>query len=366
MKKDSFITSYGFTSSIIVTVVGIGIFSYPREVASLVGGDVWAITIGAGILNLLLLRFVIKALKVNNFRRITDIVKGNLGSVFGGIIMLLMIIPNIIAISLGMRAFVEVVKMYLLEKTPTEFIILVTILVGIYIVRGGIRSNVKFNEVTLWIMFIPMIVILLFALKMADLSNILPVFRNKPNNYVSALIGAMFSFGGVEVVYLTAPLLKNKEKAYRNIVKSMIFVIGFYILVSILCIAVFTTSENNKLLWPTIAMVRSIEIPGSFIERWDGVVMALWILFYFTTFSNSFTFSSYILSDAVPLKDIRLSTMVIAPFIYIIAMAPTNISELYSAMHSVVPFNMIINLVALPFILIITRRKGVSDKEGVK
>ena len=31
MDKDNYITSYGFIATIIVTVVGIGIFSYPRN-----------------------------------------------------------------------------------------------------------------------------------------------------------------------------------------------------------------------------------------------------------------------------------------------------------------------------------------------
>jgi spore germination protein (amino acid permease) len=366
MEKDKFITSYGFFSTIVVTVVGIGIFSYPRDVASLVGGDVWAITIGAGLLNLLVLKLVIQAIKVNGFRRITDIVRGNLGSFFGGIVLLFMLIPNIVAISLGMRAFVEVVKIYLLEKTPTEFLIFITILVGVYIVRGGIRSNVKFNEITLWVMFIPMIIILLFAIGMADFTNVLPVFRNKPENYFNALVGAMFSFGGLEIVYLIAPLLKNKKKAYKNIITSITFIVFFYTLVAVLCIAVFSTAETKKLLWPMITMVRTIEIPGSFIERWDGVVMALWVIFYFTTFSNGYTYSSYLLSDAVALKDIRVSTMILAPFIYIIAMTPTNISELYSAVHTITPINLIINLVILPFVLIITgRRIRHEEKEEV-
>lgn len=366
MEKNNFITSYGFFSTIVVTVVGIGIFSYPREVATLVGGDVWAVTIGAGIINLLLLKFAVRAIKVNGFRRITSIVRGNLGGLLGGIVMLAMIIPNVAAISLGMRAFVEVVKMYLLEKTPTEFLILITILVGIYLVRGGIRSNVKFNEIALWVMFIPMVIILLFAIGMADFTNVLPVFRHKPGNYIDSIIRSMFSFGGLEIIYLITPLLKNKEKANRNIMTSLGFIVVFYVLVAMLCIAVFTTSETNKILWPMIAMVRSIDIPGSFVERWDGVVMALWVVFYFTTFTNGFTFSSYLLSDAVPLKDVRLSTMVIAPFIYIIALIPTNISELYTAIHMVVPINFIVNLIILPFILMITsRRKGCVEKGEV-
>ncbi|WP_163215769.1 GerAB/ArcD/ProY family transporter [Clostridium thermarum] len=367
MEKNNFITSYGFFSTIVVTVVGIGIFSYPREMATLVGGDVWIVTIASGLINLLLLKLVIKAIKLNGYRRITEIIRRNFGTVFGAIVMTLMILPNIASFSLGMRAFVEVVKMYLLEKTPTEFLILVTILVGMYLVRGGIRSNVKFNEIALWIMFLPMLAIILFAAGESNFTNILPVLRNEPGNYLKAIIGAMFSFGGLEITYLISPLLKNKERAFKTLTVSMSFIIAFYVILSVLCIAMFTTAEIKNLLWPTIAMVRTIEIPGSFVERWDGVVMALWVMFYFTTFANNFTFSSYLLSDAVALKDIKLSSLVIAPVIYLVAMIPTNISELYMAISYITPVNLGINLLILPFILIITSRRSILvKKEGVE
>ncbi|MDP4087899.1 MAG: endospore germination permease [Bacillota bacterium] len=357
MEKDNFITSYGFFSTIVVTVVGIGIFSYPREIATFVGGDVWFITIAAGLINLLVLKLAVKALQVNDFKRITVIIRSGFGSVLGGIILVITSAFNITAISLGMRAFVEVVKMYLLEKTPTEFLILITILTGIYLVRGGIRSSVKFNEITLWIMFLPLFVILLFALGEADFSNLLPVLHNRPDNYLKGVASSAFAFGGFEIIYLAAPLLKVKKKAYRNILSSTIFILFFYILVAVLCIAVFSPAETKKLLWPTITLARTISIPGSFVERWDGVVLALWVIFYFTTFSNGFTFSSYLISDGVGVGDIRISSLILVPFIYYIAMMPTNLAELFNIIQVVMPVGFIFNLILLPVLLIIMGRR---------
>lgn len=354
MEKDNFITSYGLFSTIVVTVVGIGIFSYPREMASLVGGDAWAITIGAGLVNIIVLKLVVKALQRNDFQRITVVIRRNFGALIGGIVLFILCVFDIISISLGMRAFVEVVKMYLLEKTPTEFLILITIITGIYIVRGGIKSNVKFNEITMWLMFIPMIAILIFSLGVTDFTNLLPAFHNRPSNYLKAIAASAFSFGGFEIIYLAGPMLKIKKKAYRSILISVIFIVFFYLLITVFCIAAFSVAEAKKLLWPTITLARTISIPGAFIERWDGVVMALWVIFYFTTFSNGFTFSSYLISDGVGVNDIRISSLILVPFIYIIAMLPTNLSELYTSIQMIVPIGFVFNLVILPILLMIT------------
>lgn len=356
MEKDNFITSYGFIATIIVTVVGIGIFSYPRELATMVEGDVWLVTIVAGLINLLLLKLVVTAVRLNGFQTITDIIKARFGSIFGGLILIIMSLPTLFSVSLGLRAFIEVVKMYLLTKTPTEFLLIVTILVGVYIVRGGVGINVKFNEITLWIMFVPAVIIVLFTFKQADYTNILPAFRQDVKSYIYTLPAASFAFTGVEVVYMILPMLRNKKNAIKGIRYSVIFITFFYIVVSVTSIAVLTTSETKNLLWPAIDLIRNIDVPGAFVERWDGVVMALWIIYFFTTFSNSYTFSAYILSDALPLRDIRFSALILAPFIYLTAMFPTNITELYSVIHIIAPFNYIINFLMIPLILILFNR----------
>lgn len=352
MEKDNFITSYGFIATIIVTVVGIGIFSYPREIASMVEGDVWLVTIVAGGINLILLKLLVRAVKVNGFQSVTDVIKARFGSMLGGLILIIMCLSTLFSVSLGLRAFIEVVKMYLLTKTPTEFLLVVTILTGVYIVRGGVSTNVKFNEITLWIMFIPAVIIVLFTFKQADYTNILPAFRQEVKSYIYALPVASFAFTGAEVVYMMLPMLRNKKSAIKGIRYSMIFITFFYIVVSITSIAVLTTSQTKQLLWPAIDLIRSIEIPGAFVERWDGVVMSLWIIYFFTTFSNGYTFSAYILSDALPLRDIRLSALIIAPFVYIIALLPTNLTQLYSTINIIAPFNYIINLLIIPLLLI--------------
>lgn len=227
MEKDNFITSYGFTTTIIVTVVGIGIFSYPRELARFVEGDIWFETILAALINLLLLKLLLAAIRANGFRSITDIMKEKFGRMIGALILILMCLPNFLSMSLGMRAFIEVVKMYLLEKTPTEFLLIVTILVGVYIVRGDVRVNIKFNEITFWIMFIPSIIIVLFTFNHTDYTNILPVFHQEVKSYLYALPSAAFAFTGVEIAYIILPMLKDKRNATKGIRYSIFLFVSF-------------------------------------------------------------------------------------------------------------------------------------------
>lgn len=355
MKDKEFITPYGLFTTIVVTVVGVGIFSYPRELAAEVGTDGWIITIVSGIISYLLVWMVYKAVKNNDYNKFYGIVEKNFGKIVGGILALIFVIYNIFSISIGMRIFIEVIKMYLLQKTPTEFLLLVTILVGSYLIRGEIDTVVRFNEISFWIMFVPIILILLFTLNRTDFTNIFPMFSSSPYDYIKAIRTSIFSFGGIQIVYMLLPFMKNKKVIKKTAIKSIAFVTIFYVIIVIFTLAVFTKSQTKILLWPTITMIKSISIPGTFIERWEGVVMALWIIFYFTTFVNGYYLSADIVKDMFKLSDVKISSVLIVPCIYLIALYPKNIAEVYDINSIISPPLFLYSLVILPLILILRR-----------
>jgi spore germination protein (amino acid permease) len=366
MKNKEFVTSYGLFSTIVVTVVGIGIFSYPRELANIVGTDAWLITLVLGLVTFFIMKIIWKVEKINNFSEFNVLVRSSLGNMFGNILLIGFAISQLLSISIGMRSFVEVIKMYLLEKTPTEFLIIVTIFCGTYLIRGEMRSLIKFNEIALWVMFVPIIFVLIFLLNMGDFTNIFPILHTPPIQYVKVMKYTAFSFGGFEIAYLVIPFLKDKKEGFKVITKSIAFIVVFYTVITIMVFAVFSKEQVRILIWPTITMIRSLDIPGTFIERWDGIVLALWIIFYLTTFVNGYYFSSQILKEAFKLEDIKVSSLLIVPFIYIIAMYPKDIGEVFYLGNTIMPILFIYNLIFLPLLLYMGSMSKRHRKESVK
>lgn len=354
MRDKDFITASGIFTTIIVTVIGVGIFSYPRELASIVGTDGWIVTIMAGLETYLLIYIAYRTLKSNGYNKFNIILEDNFGKILGGILAVIFVVYNVFTISIGMRIFVEVIKMYLLEKTPTEFLIIVTILSGIYLVRSELENLIKFNEVSFWIMFISIGVILLFTLNKTDFTNVLPVLSNKPQTYLIALKSTIYSFAGIEIIYLIGPFAKNKLHINKTAIKSIAFITVFYVIIVVFSLAIFSKEQTKILLWPTITMINSININGAFIERWEGVVMAIWVIFYFTTFSNIYYLSSDIVKDVFRLGDVKLSSALIAPVIYITALYPQNIAELYDISNKFIPPLFIYSLIVLPIIIFLS------------
>lgn len=366
MEEKKFVTGYGFFATAIVTVIGISIFSFPKELALYVGSDSWLITILAGIIALLIFYLLAKAVQVNNYANFSDMLTKDFGKFFGGLVAIIYSIYYILIISIGMRTFAEVIKMYLLEKTPTEFILILTILTGTYLIRGEITALIKFNEVAFWLMFVPIIIILLLSLGQSQIINIIPTLDHKPGEYLMALKTPVYAFTGISIAYMVLPVLKDKDSIKRVIMKSVIFIAAFYTIVVILCLAVFGKEQVKIILWPVITMIKSINLPASFIERWEGVAMTIWTLFYFSTFVNGYYVSSSTLKDVFKLEDIRVSLLITAPLIYIAAIYPRNIAAIHNISITIIPALSAFILIILPLILIIAglirKKRGDSNE----
>lgn len=360
-EKLEFVGKYGLFSTIVVTVIGVGVFSYPNVMASDVGTDGWLVTIVAGFICFMSLYLMYKVVDKNGYITLYEIMENTVGKLLSKILALILAGYFIIEVSIGMRIFVEVIKMYLLEQTPTEFILVVMIFTGLYLVRGEITALVKFNEISFVIMFVPIIIVLVFSTRGGDISNVLPILQHSPKEYFSGLIDSAYSFAGFEIAFLILPFMKEKKIIKKTIMESMIFITIFYILVVILCLMFFTKDHTRDLLWPTITLIRAIVIPGSFIERWEGIVMTLWVLFYFTTFVNFYYFSGELVKKAFRLNDIKISSLILVPIIYLTALYPQNIAEVYSMSKKSTPFFITFSFIFIPVILLIikgNRKKG--------
>lgn len=353
MNEEGSISSFGVFSTIVVSVIGVGIFGFPRNAAKIVGSDGWITAIMGGIISYVLLYVIYLVVKDNEYDDFCSIYEKNFGKFLGKAGALFFAAYIVFSITIGLRAFIEVIKMYLLPKTPTEFLTAVTIITAFYIVRGGIEAVVKFNEVSFWVMFIPMGIVILFMLNGADFSNLFPVMTHSLKEYIKSLKIAVYSFSGFETAYLVLPLADHRKSIKKSLSRSILFIILFYIIIFVFTIAVLCKEQTKILLWPTITMIKTINIHGTFIERWDGIVMTLWIIFFFTTFANGFYFVSDIVKNIFKFPSINISSTVTVPFLYIGALLPQNIAKVYDLSLTYMPLITGINLMAVPFLMLI-------------
>jgi len=195
----------GVFVTVVVTILGVTVFAYPKSMTEFAGTNGWLFTIIGGAIACGIAYMIYNVIAMNDYNRFDIILKDSLGNVLSKIIIVIFISYIILIISSELRAFAEMIKMYLLHKTPLELILVTFILTAISLIRGDLRVLIGFNGIAFWVMIIPIMVSLLVSIGEGDLTNILPLMQTQDTDYLKAIRTALFAFGGFEILFLIIP-----------------------------------------------------------------------------------------------------------------------------------------------------------------
>lgn len=353
IKNNDNISPYQMAMLIIMSVISVGVFSIASDAAEAAGTDGWLVIALAGALNIIAVVIIVRLnsrFPGKTFAEYSQIV---IGTIPGKALTLLFAVYLLLVIAYVTRAFTEVIKMFLLFRTPTEVIMLSLILVCTYIVRGGAECIARINELIFPILFIPFFIVLFFGLPLMDFSNLLPMLQTPPNKLLTAIPAMTFSFGGIELALFYIGFMKNPKKAYKPTIIAVAFVTVFLIMITVFCIATFGKNATTHFLWPLVSYVRAISLPGLFIERLDGVILSLWILTVFTTIVSAYFIASYSMSKVVGTKEQKQFVLPLSIVIYYLALQPDSLAELYEWGAGIFPYAIASFLYVVPIMLLL-------------
>lgn len=353
MRDNDIISPYQIAMIIIMTVISIGVFSIAADAAEAVGPDSWMVILISGAMSLFAV-FVIIMLSSGfpgkTFAEYSQII---IGTIPGKILTCIFAVYYLFIIAYVTRAFTEVVKMFLLFRTPTEVIMLSLILVCTYIVRGGAECIARINELIFPILFIPFLIMIMFGFPNMDFSNLRPVLQTPPGKMLAAVPKMIFSFGGIEIALFYIGFMKDPKKAYKPSIIAVLFITLFLLVVTVFCIAVFGPKAITQFIWPLVSFIRTISLPGLFIERLDGVILSLWILTVFTTDVSAYYVVSCSISKVLGTKEQKQYVLPLAMIIYYLALQPDSLAELYEWGSMIFPYAITAFLYVVPIVLLL-------------
>ena len=367
MNDQEKITSNQLMAIMLSTIIGIGILSLPRTVTEAAGPDGWILVLAGGV-----------------FAIIISIVISRLGLMFPGKTVVeysgdVMTKPLGIIFSLGFftyyvlfcafeaRVFAEVTKQFLLDRTPTEAIVITMLLGSVYLARQDIATVGRMGEMLVPVFILPSFLLLLPAIPEMDLTNLLPFMKTSPVRFLTGLGTIVTSYLGFEALLLFQPFMARPRDAAKAMTVALIAVILIYMLVVISAVSIFGVVEIQRLVWPAIAMYRVIEIPGAFIENVHGVVMAIWVVAVYMTLAVFFFAAVTILGRLLSLKEQSFIALPLAFLIYFLALIPDNVSQVYNyldafSLYLGIPFGFV--LPAALFIIAKARGMGKERRNG--
>ncbi|QIB27732.1 GerAB/ArcD/ProY family transporter [Caloranaerobacter azorensis] len=365
LKGNDKISSNQVMFILLTTIIGVGILSLPREAVEKAGTDGSILIILGGIVACIFTVISVKLVTLFTNKTIVEFGREIVTTPISNIVSIIFFIYYIIISAFEVRILAEVVKMFLLDDTPTEVIIISILLVSAYLVRGGIEGLARMAELILPIVIIPVFLLLLSLIPDLDFTNLLPLFRTNPWDIIKSVYVPFFSFIGYELVLFMAAYVKDTENLMKFNVLSILLVTFVYVVFFIVSLCRFGVNEVKHLLWPILSIMKTIDLPGAFIENIEGIVMGLWVLSVFASLSPFYYSSALILCKLFGLKEHRYFVLPIMPFIYALSLAFDNIATVYDIMGKSINYIGIFTVIAVPTIYLIValikKRKEPSD-----
>jgi len=338
---------------LMLTMVGTGVLTLPRNLVEVVPYDYWIILITGSLIPIVSVLVCGAIIRLRPRKTYFEILSDALSKPIAYIVGFAYIIYLLVFISLVTRIFGEIIKAFLLLNTPIEVINVTMLIASVYLVRQGIEVLGRMLEFLFPLIALLTVFIIALSFINTDLTNLLPVFQIKFTDILEGIPVTALSFVGFEMllffgVYLKEP--KSATKAYIAVVSVLLF----YILVSTATIAQFGPIQLKYLIWPTLDLFDTIELPGLFVENVQVIVMALWILTAFTSIAPMHLASTDMLKSLTNSKDQAYLASIFLPIAYFISIIPENVAEAYEHIGAFAKYGASIMAFAVPVIVLIS------------
>ena len=127
---------------------------------------------------------------------------------------------------------------------------------------------------------------------------------------------------------------------------------GLYLLLVVATVSIFGSEEMKTLYWPTLELARTTSLPGNILQRLDVVFISVWVIAVFTTIFASYFLTIHSIKQFFRLQDHKMLAYFMLPFIFILAMLPQNILQLYDIIQFIGRIGLIITILYPMFLYI--------------
>ncbi|MEW4193072.1 endospore germination permease [Bacillus altitudinis] len=342
------ISSYHASAIIANTTLGGSMMVLPRYMTQAAPTpDGWIALILMSMIYIVFIFVNVLMMKKVPFSSYYDYTKEGLGKWIGSLTNLLIIIYFLGVASYEVRSMSEMVRFFLLQNTPVAVTMISSILVGFYLVIGGIGDFARLCPFFL----IVTLIILFFAYGLSvqefKLDNLRPVLGEGFSPVFKSLNASAFSFVGIEMMLFMPAFMNTQKHTFAYGAIGFLIPAIIYIFTFILVVGAFTVKETATLTWPTMALFQSFDIQGIFIERIESFLLIVWLVQLYTSFVGYTLFAAMGVSKLTKFpKKVVLALMGIA--IYFAANFPkdvntvrnylTYVNHLFFLLFGILPF----------------------------
>jgi spore germination protein len=320
--------------SLIAMIIGVGVLTLPRNLVEELGTtDGW---ISICIAGLLVMSFVFLYTRLQRHfpgqNLLQFIGSGAIGKWLAKGLALCFIVYFTLILGYEARVLGVVVKLYLLDITPTEVIVALILFATTYAVSKGVQGIIHLNIMVTPIVLAVLFFIVLLNLQVDDMDpgQLLPIMPKGIAPVLKGVTQTVLSFLGIETLFFLMAYMKSSDLRALPLNVCIGIITFIYLLVTVFTYMVFTLNSAEIIMFPTVSLAKEIEIPGGFFERLESFMITIWIISIFNTMSIAHLLSVQIIRKEFLKKRKALwLPAVITFFAFMIAFIPNSINETF-------------------------------------
>lgn len=344
-------------------MTGISVVTLPRVAGKETGTpDAWINFLLAGLICIMLGFVCAKLSQRHPGQTLFQFSQILLGKPIGSILNVLYVIYFITMATYQVRIHAEVVRHYLLDTTPIAFTSLCMILVSAYLAAGGLNPILRLCELLFPLTTIVIIGVMLLGIRNFDIGNFRPVLAEGVLPVLKGLKATALPFSGFETIMILGAFMTVPKKAAKAVMIGIAFPTLIYFTLLVIVIGNIGLDTVETLTWPTIEVIKTIEIPGAFFTNFEILFIAVWVIQIFITCVFSIYYASLGMSQMLRINRNHLHFFVI-PFVYFLSLYPDTLDSAFTFGD----FNGYIALLlsgAMPiFLLLFSYAKGKPKEE---
>lgn len=260
--------------------------------------------------------------------------------------------------SLTAREFGEVVVTAVLKSTPVEITVIVMLLLAAISTRSDIFTFTYIHQFYFPFLLVPVLVIASLSLKNAEMINLLPLWGNEQHDLLKGVLTVAALFQGSFILTMIIPAMRNPHRVMKASVWAMVISGGLYITIVVATVGLFGAEEIKKLLWPTLELAKATSLPANILERLDAAFLAVWVTAVFTSLLSSYYLTIQSVSKLLRLRDHGMFSFFLLPFVFVLAMVPQNIMQMYDIIEFVSRCGLMITILYPSVLLIVAIIRG--------
>ncbi|CAM4201355.1 spore germination protein [Paenibacillus alkaliterrae] len=311
-------------------LLGTGVLTLPRVAAEAAGTpDVWLSVLIGGMIAIAAGIIMAVLSKSHPGLTVFQYNKSLLGKWIGGLISAAFIIYFFMLAGYQVRALTEVTSLFLLEGTPSWAIIIAFMWVSLYLMTGGLNPIARLFEIILPLTIVIYLFVMFMGFSIFELDNLRPVLGQGFMPVLAGVKPTALSFIGVEIILILTAFMKQPAKSVKAVVYGTAITVILYLITVIMVIGALSVDGVLTRTWPTLDLVRSFELPGLIFERFESLLLVIWIMQIYSSYTISYYAASLGLSQ---LLNINLTSCLFAllPVVYIISNIPKNLDVLFA------------------------------------